>query len=160
GAAVYAASITFPFIFDDQLTVIENSTIREISTSLAPAANTALEARPLASLSFAINYAIGGTNVAGYHIVNIALHPACGLLLFGIARRTLVPLMPASATDVAWVSALVWTLHPLNSEVVNYVTQRTESMMALCYLLVIYANIRRWEWMAVVVCFLGMACKE
>jgi hypothetical protein len=39
-------------------------------------------------------------------------------------------------------TALIWLVHPLNSEAINYVTQRTESMMALFYLLTIYASIR------------------
>ena len=59
-------------------------------------------------------------------------------------------------------------VHPLNSEVVEYVTQRTESMMALCYLATLYAGNRahgskrpsRWYTAAVAACALGMACKE
>jgi len=65
-------------------------------------------------------------------------------------------------------SALVWELHPLNSEVVNYVAQRTESAMALCYLVTLYAAIRaahdgqRWGWrlVAIAACAAGMAAKE
>ena len=41
--------------------------------------------------------------------------------------------------------ALLWVLHPLNTEAVDYLTQRTESMMALFYLLTLYASIRAWS---------------
>src|SRR4029079_6982756 len=59
-------------------------------------------------------------------------------------------------------------LHPLQSEVVDYVTQRTESLMALAFLTTLYAVIRatqaaapsRWYVLAIVACFFGMLCKE
>ena len=83
----------------------------------------------------------------GYHLVNIAIHLLCGLLIFGIVRRTLE--LPAlkdrfggAALNLGFAAALLWTLHPLNTEAVNYVTQRTELMMALFYLLTLYASIR------------------
>ena len=69
---------------------------------------------------------------------------------------------------MALAAALVWELHPLNTEVVNYVSQRTESLMALCCLLTLYAAIRaaahpeRWGWRAASIgaCAIGMASKE
>ena len=48
--------------------------------------------------------------------------------MFGIARRT------QPQVNAALAIALVWTVHPLNTEAVNYITQRTESLMALFYL--------------------------
>ena len=125
------------------------------------------------NVSFAVNYALGGLNVRGYHLVNVAIHVLCAWLAFAIVRRTLeLPSLrerfgPRSIT-VAFAVALVWTVHPLNSEVVDYLTQRTESMMALFYLLTIYASLRGmcseravlWQAAAVMSCALGMACKE
>jgi tetratricopeptide (TPR) repeat protein len=71
------------------------------------------------------------------------------------------------ATDLAWVIALIWTLHPLPSETIDYVTQRTESMMGLCYFLTLYFSVRalerppgRWQIAAIAACAAGMACKE
>jgi len=59
-------------------------------------------------------------------------------------------------------------VHPLTSEVVDYLTQRTESMMAACFLLTLYAGVRAldvvsrraWTAAAVIACACGMACKE
>ena len=79
----------------------------------------------------------GGLDVTGYHVVNVAIHLACALLLFGLIRHTL-----KGDGSIAAAVALLWTVHPLNSEVVDYVTQRTESLMALCYLLTLYGSIR------------------
>src|SRR5439155_24183062 len=63
---------------------------------------------------------------------------------------------------------LLWTVHPLNTEAVDYLTQRTESMMAMFFCLTLYAGIRaaasdrpgRWESLSALSCALGMACKE
>ena len=114
-------------------------------------------------------------NVWGYHAVNLALHVCVGLLVFALVRRTLeLPGMPdtfaRSSNGIGLSVALLWLLHPINSEVVDYLVQRTESMMALCYLLTFYASLRsvpvathgaepgqasRW-----IACAAGMACKE
>jgi tetratricopeptide (TPR) repeat protein len=97
----------------------------------------------------------------------------CAFLVFGLVRRTLDwPAISATVGQRSWgialTVALVWAVHPLASEVVNYLTERTESMMALCYLATLYASLRaldvprrgRWQVVAVVACALGMACKE
>lgn len=173
GAIVYANSLGNPFVFDDHSTVVMNPQIQSFAGALSTGA-LALTGRPVVSLTFALNYAIGGLHVTGYRVVNLALHVACGLLLFGVVRRTLETSrlrerFGARAGGLALATALVWTVHPLNSEVVDYVTQRTESMMALCYLLTMYASARAlggdrrrrgWQGLAVAACAVGMACKE
>ncbi|PPR27272.1 MAG: hypothetical protein CFH38_00373, partial [Alphaproteobacteria bacterium MarineAlpha10_Bin1] len=102
----------------------------------------------------------------GYHFVNIALHIACALALYGAMRLLLarVEEMAPRAGALALASALLWSLHPLNSQVVNYITQRSESLMALCYLGTLYCIQRRgtggagsWSAGAVLCCGLGMA---
>jgi protein O-mannosyl-transferase len=167
GAIVYANSLSNPFILDDDETVVENQSIRAVSrlAVLFPQREVPTAGRPLVNASIAINYALGGLNERGYHVFNLILHLLCGLLLMGCVRRTLEsPRMPravnAHAPDLAFAAALIWILHPLNSEVVDYVTQRTESMMALFYLLTIYASARNWPVVAVLSCAAGMACKE
>jgi tetratricopeptide (TPR) repeat protein len=180
GAIAYSNALRGPFIFDDFDTILGNDQIREwwrLGTVLSPERELPTAGRPLVNLSFAINYALGGFNVVGYHLVNIALHLACGLLVFGIVRHTLnfvaerwLPqdrLRP-HGLNLAWVVALIWTVHPLNTEAVNYVTQRTELMMAFFYLLTLYASIRAtlstrvigWGVVATLSCAAGMACKE
>jgi len=175
GALAYGNSLSGPFVFDDFGAVVENVRIREWPSVrvLFPAREAPTAGRPLVNASFAINYALGGLEVRGYHIWNLAVHLLCGALVFACVRRTLewprVPdrLKPRSL-DLAFAVAILWTLHPLNSEVVDYVTERTESMMALFYLLTIYGSARAigsshagvWQGMAVVSCGMGMACKE
>ena len=165
----YANGLTNPFIFDDFGSVVRNKSIRDLSdlkAVLTPPTETSVARRPLVNLSFAINYAIGGQNVIGYRIVNLALHLACALLIFALVRRTL-DTNPRSTT-LAGAAALIWAVHPLNSEVVDYVSERSDSMMTLCYLGALYASVRahesaqpfRWRVASVTLCAAGMGCKE
>ena len=163
--AVYANSLPGPLIFDDRATIIDNGTIEDLASSrvLEPPHETSVAGRPVANVSFAVNYALGDRAVTGYHVVNIAIHALCALAIFGIARRSRLPDTAAAAV------ALVWAVHPLNTEAVDYLTQRTESLMALFYLTTLYSAIRaagdrasRWRWTvaAIAACALGMATKE
>ena len=176
GMLAYAGSFGGPFLFDDQNAVVKNATIRTLtplSVPLSPPRETPVAGRPAVNLTFAANYAAGGLDVTGYHVVNLAVHLLVGLALFGVVRRTLLlGSMPDDVTrhagGIALAAALVWELHPLASEVVNYVSQRTESLMALCYLLALYAAIRAaahpggWGWrvVSIAICAIGMASKE
>jgi Flp pilus assembly protein TadD len=160
----YANTLSGPFIFDDRGSVLDNHTIESLQDAavLAAPTETPTAGRPLANLTFALNFAFGGRDVVGYHVVNIALHVACALLVLGLVTRATSDLSSGVAV------ALLWGLHPLNSEVVNYITQRTESLMALWFLLTLYASVRalgrrgsgRWEAVAVLSCAAGMASKE
>ena len=87
----YANALSGPFVLDDQDTIVLNEQIRQLSPSvvLFPAVELPVAGRPAVNVSFALNYAFGGLDVRGYHVVNVAIHIACALLLFGIVRRTL-----------------------------------------------------------------------
>jgi tetratricopeptide (TPR) repeat protein len=201
--AVYRRTFSVPFLFDDAAAIVDNATIRHWSTAWWPPINTTASGRPILNLSLAINYAVSGTAVWSYHALNLAIHVWAGLTLFGIVRRTLglvgrvIPNPPLSVSDpsdrrvkdnapylanatlLAFFAALLWTLHPLQTESVTYIIQRAESLMGLFYLLTIYCFIRGicaeradasgpragrvpgvWFVCAVVTCLLGMATKE
>ncbi len=173
--AAYSRSFGGPFIFDDLTSIPENPNIQTlwpITVPLKPPPELgALGGRPLVSLSFAVNYALGGLDVRGYHAANLALHVLAALLLWRVAARTLAS--PAlggryGGEGAAFAIALLWCVHPLLSEPVVYLVQRTEVMMGAFYLLTLYASLRAWGdarprlWQGVAVgaCALGMACKE
>lgn len=171
--AVYFNSLSAPFIFDDEVAVVSNPAIRSVVGALSQPRNTPLAGRPVAGLSFAVNFALSELDAAAYRATNIAIHAACGLLLFGLVRRTLsVPTLRdrygENADSVAFAASLLWIVHPLGTDAVTYITQRTESLMALFYLLTVYASLRayaspsraRWEVIAVASCALGMGTKE
>jgi len=161
----YSNSLSGPFIFDDRGTIVDNRTIEDLGSRqvLSAPHETPVAGRPIVNISFALNHALGGRDVTGYHAVNMAVHLLSALAVFAVARRA------QPSVDAALAIALIWTVHPLNTEAVNYVTQRTESLMALLYLLTLYCAIRAhdarrggggWEAAAIAACALGMASKE
>ena len=174
--AAYHNSFTGPFTFDDAIWINENSNIRHlwpIGAVLFPPDATVVGGRPVVSLTLALNYALGGTNVWGYHAFNLVIHILAAWTLFGVLRRTLI--LPrlrerfgSAATPLALAAAILWMIHPLQTESVTYVIQRTEALMGLFYLLVLYGVIRGATWggsrwwyvVAVLSCLLGMATKE
>ncbi|MGO9527949.1 MAG: tetratricopeptide repeat protein [Verrucomicrobiia bacterium] len=176
GILAYHNSFTGPFIFDDVHWIPENPVIRHlwpIWDVLSPSSSALINARPAVNFSLAVNYALGGYNVWGYHALNLAIHILAGLTLFGIVRQTLrQPALRerfgAAADGLALAAALIWTVHPLQTESVTYVIQRAESIMGLFYLLTLYCFIRGaasprprlWYGLCLGACALGMASKE
>jgi tetratricopeptide (TPR) repeat protein len=174
--AAYGNSLHGPFIFDDEPSIVENRSIRHLGSLqvlAAPPDAVTTTGRPVVNLSLAINYAIGGLAVEGYHAVNLALHILAAWVLFALVRRTL--LLPtvsaqfgAAPTGFALAVSLLWAMHPLQTESVTYVVQRTEAMAGLFLLLTIYCCLRgatatrgsAWYAAAVGTCALGMASKE
>ena len=129
--------------------------------------------RPLVCLTLALNYALGGLEPWSYHVVNLAIHACAALVLFGIVRRTLQgprlrERFGTPANGLAAAIAILWAVHPMQTESVTYVIQRMESLMGLFLLLTLYCVIRghdsprRLWWFAgaVACCALGMATKE
>lgn len=172
----YANSLSAPFIFDDAGAVLGNPTIRDL-TSLAvlnpPADGSTTTARPLVNLSYALNYAIGGEAVWGYHALNLAIHAAAALALLGVLRRTFASaqlnLQSFNHDAAALAAAALWALHPLQTETVVCIAQRTEALCGIFYLLTLYAFARGaemtsrhrwWQGLSVAACLAGMASKE
>ena len=181
-ALAYSQSFSGPFVFDDPDAILDNPTIRHLSDLgrvLAPPQGMTVSGRPVLNLSLAANYAISGPQVWSYHAFNVVIHALAGLVLFGLVRRTLQlgrlrARFEKSGDWVALAAALVWALHPLQTEAVTYVVQRAESLMALFYLLTLYCFVRgataqanaqqvssiRWFAASGVACLLGMGTKE
>lgn len=174
--AIYANSFQVPFLLDDDVTILANPSIRELTdfgAVLDPPAHVFSAGRPLVNFSFALNYAVSGTSVAGYHFLNVLVHALSCLVLFGLVRRVLeLPQFrsesPGTPRAIAAAVAALWALHPLQTAAVTYVSQRAESLMALFYLVTLYAFVRaasdaesrRWTIVSLVACLLGVLTKE
>jgi len=174
--AAYANSLSGRFVYDDLKSITQNPTIRHLwppGSAWSPPAGGGLSGRPLVNFSFALNYAVGGESVFGYHLLNLLIHGLAALTLFGVVRRTLLqPVLRErfgfEARPLAAAVALVWAVHPLQTEAVTYLSQRTESLMGLFYLVTLYAFIRgvdsavprRWLMLSVGACLLGAMSKE
>lgn len=172
----YANSLGGGFHLDDIPTILENRSIRHLGRlgevlGAGGAGGMTSAGRPAVNLSLAVNYALGGQAVWGYHVFNGLVHLAAGLTLFGVVRRVLAGWadeVGRSATVVAGVVAALWLVHPVQTAAVTYVVQRAEAMAALGVLLTVYAFQRslaadrpgRWRVAAVAACLLGVASKE
>jgi len=191
-AVAFGAALRGPFQFDDVAAIARNQTIDRLwplGVPLNPPPRTAVSGRPVVNYSLAISNAINAalgvsesplglpsSQAAGYRVANILIHLLCGLLLFGVIRRTmrgskLSKDWEAIADPVAGIVAMIWLVHPLNTEAVDYAIQRTELVVSLLYLTTLYASVRAWDavkprarlsWCAasVISCFLGMCSKE
>ena len=145
--ASYRGSLDNPFHYDDIHSIVENPHIRELGNIpfffvrpeyFSADARSAMY-RPLVLVSYAINYAIGGYDVVSYHWLNWALHGGCSLMVYVLLRR-----LPITAPAAIWTSA-IFALHPINSEAVNYISSRSESLCALFFLI---SLLGRSYWMA------------
>ncbi len=155
-AISYASSLRGPFLFDDFTLHL----------------STALTKRPLSALTFRIDRALAPTEPLTDHLWNVGIHILAALLLYGIVGRTLERVASASPSStraaLAFSVALLWSIHPLQTESVAYIAQRAESMAGLFYLGALYGLTRfaageggsRWGWLALLSFALGMASKE
>lgn len=172
--AVYANTFAVPFLFDDIGSIVENPRIKSlwnVSQLLHPVPEQTVSGRPLLQLSFGLNFAISGLHVWSYHLLNILIHAFAALALMGVVRRTLeTPAMQRFAPDaglLAFVTSLIWAVHPLQTESVTYVVQRAESLAGLFYFLTLYCAIRShgdrkttWIVASTLCCAAGMGSKE
>ncbi|MGE0446827.1 MAG: tetratricopeptide repeat protein [Vicinamibacterales bacterium] len=176
GAAVYANALGGPLVLDDQRSVRENPTIQSLSDLgrvLHPPLQSPMTGRPIPNVTLAVNYAISGDAVRSYRVVNIAIHILAALVLFAWLRLTLARVdagraATGHADGPALAVAALWLVHPINSETVNYLTQRTESLMGLFVLTSLWAAARalgtrrplRWELVAIGAAFCAVGSKE
>jgi tetratricopeptide (TPR) repeat protein len=166
-------------LLDDKRCIVDNPSIRQLwplGPVLSPPANTGVGGRPLLNLSFAVNYAAGGTGVPSYHLVNQIIHVLAGIVLFALVRRTLrSPTLSdrfgSAASALALSVSTIWLWHPVQTESVTYISERSESLMGLFYLLTLYcfargagaaAGGKRLVWLALapLACLAGVGTKE
>ncbi|MDX1775444.1 MAG: hypothetical protein R3297_02575, partial [Desulfobulbales bacterium] len=140
---LYANTFDSPFALDDYHNIIANRPIRITEISLETLSeivqNSLLERRPVANISLALNYYFHQYDVTGYHLVNIAIHVLNGILLYFFIHFTLnfAPgsLSPQNKGLIAFSAALMWLVHPLQTQSVTYIIQRMNSLAAMFYLL-------------------------
>ena len=172
----YANSFDGAFVYDDIPSIVDNPNLRTlwpITEALGAPDGSTLSGQPVASLSFAINYAFvpaqvraaiaaapdsddaerltrfAGTSRA-FHAGNVLIHVLSALAFYGVLRRTLLeaPLrdrLGNAAQGLALVATLLWVVHPLQTNAVTYVAQRVEALASLLFLLTLYAAIRARE---------------
>lgn len=139
--SLYANSLGNGFVFDDVQLVLQNSTIHSLNNLklLIPTAKKLVSYRPIRFLSYFIDYQIYGNNPAGFRFTNILLHGINIFLVFYIA--SLIGL----GTEGAFVSAVLFAVHPLQTESVAYISGRRDILFSLFYLLATVFFLRNYR---------------
>lgn len=142
----YFNSLHVPFVFDDAPNIVQNGGIHWTHLSWSGVCDAVVESRayrrPVANLSFAVNYLFGQDNVRGYHIVNVTVHLLSGLLVYLLALATLRLAPPRSDENpppgksywIALTAAVIFVCHPIQTQAVTYIVQRMTSMCTMFYL--------------------------
>ncbi|HEX4984603.1 MAG TPA: tetratricopeptide repeat protein [Burkholderiales bacterium] len=120
----YFNAVGAAFQFDDYNVIVDNPAVH----SLGAWADSMPGIRPLLKLSYALNWKVSGSPF-GFHLVNVVLHAVNALLVLRLLRA-LAPAMPWAGL----AGALLFALHPAQTEAVTYVSGRSVSLMALFYL--------------------------
>jgi len=159
---IYANTLNAPFQWDESIHIVDNAIVKNLSYFAHPSEAKGLDQydfvsrRYIAFLTFALNYRIHGLSVVGYHIVNIAIHIANAMLVYLLVLLTFkTPYLSNvngktgsrftihdSRSLIAFFSAAIFAVHPLQTEAVTYIMQRFASLMAFFYLLSLVAYIK------------------
>ncbi|MFC1813270.1 tetratricopeptide repeat protein, partial [Thermodesulfobacteriota bacterium] len=141
----YSNIYNSPFVFDDEQRIVENKNIKNLSSYLSP--SKLLKPRAVVDLTFALNYRFGKLNVFGYHLVNVLIHMINGFLvyflIFVILKQlpefsTLSNASTSKSSDfsigtISLFAALIFVVHPIQTQAVTYTVQRYASMSAMFY---------------------------
>jgi len=153
GLAVYANTFDSPFLFDDIPNIKRNPHVQietlDAQNLAAVIHKSPNPRRPVANISFALNYLWGGYQVFGYHLVNLCIHLLNGILVYLLTAAVLARARhiqnhkPPSVPDnkiphIALFAALIFICHPIQTQSVTYIVQRMNSMSTLFYLLAFY----------------------
>ncbi len=152
---VYSNTLNVPWHFDDTRNILENSRIHMDNLLFETVKATFFASindgehlyRPFACFSFGLNWLMGGDSVIGYHIVNIGVHLLTAFFLYlTLIALFETPGMAGRNFDyrhfTALLSAILWALHPIQTQAVTYIVQRMASMAAMFYIIGIYAYLK------------------
>ena len=147
----YLPSLAGPFHFDDYNVIVQYPTVHSWSSLLERAGGGV---RAVLKASYTLNWTLDAGPL-GFHAVNIALHALNAVLLFFIGRRLLPDDKPAL------IAALLFALHPMQTEAVTYISGRSSSLMAAFYLGSMLVYLRGGHWAPSALLFvLALATRE
>jgi tetratricopeptide (TPR) repeat protein len=149
---LYANSFRVPWQFDDKPNIVDNLTVHLHSFSSDQFLRLLTESysesiRFFSYFTFALNFYFGGLNVFGYHLVNLLIHITAGVLVFWFISLTLGLPSQRGRYDsirfkVAFLTSLIFIVHPVQTQSVTYIVQRMTSMASMFYLLAMILYIK------------------
>ncbi|MFP4476241.1 MAG: tetratricopeptide repeat protein [Desulfatibacillaceae bacterium] len=137
--ALYSVSMHGPFVLDDLDGVRKDPRLHVSRWTPERVVTLLTQLRPLARLSFALNYTFHGHSVFGYHLVNTAVHALASVFLYlfllTLFRTPVLAGKRFANAQTAFACAAIWAVHPVNTQAVSYVVQRMTSMSGMFMLL-------------------------
>ncbi len=133
----YSNTFKASFHFDDNPAITDNPLIKRVTVdNIMWALRTN---RPVVNLSLMLNYQLSGLNVIGWHVFNIAVHIANASFVYMLILWTLdMPVFARKyaekAKRMALFGALLFAVHPIQTEAVTYIISRTELLATFFYL--------------------------
>ncbi len=171
-SVIYSNSLDNSFQYDDAFNIVENTLIRDFKnipaffTKPVSSSSPRWKAgyRPLLMTSFTINYKLGKLNVRGYHIVNILFHIMNSVLVYVLIFTVLslgekkeeLPENRSVKYIISLFVSLLFAVHPINTEAVNYIWQRSVLMASFFYLVTIILFIRYFKANKFIILFFSM----
>lgn len=155
GIMLYITTLPYPFVFDDSALLLKNPLIKHSSTFLElfdlsnflpeflPRINdvdtvTSFALRPVAYITFWLNYLWGGETPTGYRMVNIVIHIANAIMFYNLLlaaiRRRLEETAVGGYLAIPLFASLLFLVHPLQTESITYIIQRFTSLGTFFYL--------------------------
>lgn len=156
GFIAYANGLRNAFHFDDFEGIVDNLPIRDLknipSFFFHPVIfrmTPNIDWRPILQITYALNYAIDGTNPTVYHATDLLFHIVAAWIIFLIAGEILkqsegraVSHNTIPAFWIALAPALLFVVHTVNTQTVNYSWARSSLLAALFYMIAVYCHIR------------------
>lgn len=155
----YGTTLANGFAQDDQLYILRNRAVTAPSLKALFTPNEATSVfRPVTFASLAANWALQGNRPLSYHAVNLVLHAGVTLLLYLVLRTHLAP--AAEASVLAFVSSLLFAVHPIHTEAVASIVGRAELFAAGFFLAAWLLHLQDRPFFAIVCFVLAVLSKE
>jgi len=158
-AIIYSNTLVQEWHFDDYPNIVQSKEIHWKKITFETIKETIFRtegyersnvSRPLSRLTFAFNYYMSGLNTLSYHLTNVIIHILTSFFIYLVFQKTLIilksrkeiPFTLITCQDVALLGAVLWAIHPLQTQAVAYIVQRMASMAAMFYIMGMYFYIQ------------------
>jgi protein O-mannosyl-transferase len=137
-ALAFASTLPNQPVLDDGWAVLDNPVVRSLDVRRAFGAHYGFAGgatlqgpyRPVATITWALQYALHGRAPLGYHLGNVLLHALATALVVLLARRLIAAVAPAREGPGALAAGLLFALHPAHVEAVAPLVARTDLLAA------------------------------
>jgi len=158
---LYLPTLGHEFVFDDIQLVTTNPAVQHLPQALGRLLRLDAAYRPVRTLSYAIDHAVGGMDPVIFRLSNLFYHALCLLVIWGVVRRV------TGRAGVALAALSFFALHPVHVDAVVYIAGRRDLLASLFVLLAFWLYLlfqerrRWWYWPLLLLCFmLAFASKE